>query len=230
MPAWRRPSIPRPVFRDPAGQVIEYGRRWRGHPAPRETYSVVTHPERFEPLADVAAALVEHLATTYQVSQAEGPAVMSDLLGPLVRPVRWAVRWAARLTPPDHLAAPLTIAVTDHPAVVVCAGVLHEATYPDCGCDACDPDIEDLAESLEQLVFAVVSGHFGEFVTGPWRRRPIEPHRRRASTWTGYWIDHPGGRNSGASQASPLVRPKLAQAKRALRALSGQPWHPWSPA
>jgi hypothetical protein len=95
MPAWRRPPIPRPVFRDPAGQIIAYGRRWRDQPAPRAAYSVVRHPERFEPLTDVAEALIEHLATSYQVSLTEGAAVTADLRMPPPLPVRRA----ARLTP-----------------------------------------------------------------------------------------------------------------------------------
>lgn len=69
MTAYVRPPILRQVFHDADGVPFEYGRRWDHLDGPPEdTYSVDSHPERFAPLADVAGALVRHLAVTYAVT------------------------------------------------------------------------------------------------------------------------------------------------------------------
>ena len=66
-----RPEIQSAVYRDETGAIVTYGSRWGGENPPAETYSVVTHPERFEPLLAVAEALVEYLASTFEVAVRE---------------------------------------------------------------------------------------------------------------------------------------------------------------
>lgn len=116
-----RPEIPARSFRDGAGAVIRYGERWNAVEVPEDSYSVVTHPERFAPLPTVAEALVGHLIERYEVRATEDPRVASDLLHR--RDDADVVR-AIRLTPSDPLAAPLTFALTGLPGVIVHAGVL----------------------------------------------------------------------------------------------------------
>lgn len=55
------------MFRDRDGAVISYGSRWRREGPPPETYSQVSHSERFAPLHLVADAFIEHLQGNYDV-------------------------------------------------------------------------------------------------------------------------------------------------------------------
>ena len=69
---------------------------------------------------------------------------------------------------PEGGGAPVTIARTAFPGVRVHVGRLAEFAFPNCGCDACDEDVEEQIESLEQLLDAVLAGRFleGEGVIG----------------------------------------------------------------
>jgi len=124
---------------------IPYGERWGMDSPPEETYSVVSHPERFAPLLEVAKALRAHLLETYDVTE-DGD----------------------RLTPADLAAAPLEIELTDFPGVRVRAGFAGSMGAPGCGCDACDEGLEESAEELERYVFAVVAGRYQERLDGKW--------------------------------------------------------------
>lgn len=54
---------------------------------------------------------------------------------------------------------PIEVEVTPFPgAILRVAG--HDFPFPVCGCDACDEDVEELADEMEQLVDAVVAGRF----------------------------------------------------------------------
>lgn len=68
---YARPEIPVQVFRDAAGQIIEYGNRWGAGAPPEDSYSVDTHPERFAPLHTVAEALIAHLTAGYDTAVSE---------------------------------------------------------------------------------------------------------------------------------------------------------------
>ena len=167
MPAYRRPDWPYGVFRDGAGAVINYGSRWRGDGPPSDTYSVVTHPERFAPLHLVADALIEHLVETYDVQISWDASCSQDFL----RPAEF--ERLARLTPNDSAAAPLTFGFTTYPGLILHAGLLHDLVYPICGCDACDETAIGQAELLEGHVSAVVAGHYREAYI-PNAQLPIE--------------------------------------------------------
>ncbi|WP_429460063.1 DUF6226 family protein [Microbacterium sp. ZKA21] len=207
MNAYVRPPIDPPVFRDAAGEVIDYGNRWPDSP-PEETYSVDTHPERFAPLHTVADALIVHLRDVYDVEIIENRSVIADLL----RPPYFDVTKAVRIQPNDPACATLTFVFTAYPGLYVHAGLLHDFHFPVCGCDACDTTWDAEADGLEQLVFALVGGHYRELV-GP------EP-------WVGFALTFPDGATSGKSRAEDLPVERLEAAMSTLRSRADR-WASW---
>ena len=155
MTSYERPPLPRRTFRDSAGAVIPYGARWEPGDAPVEAYSVVEHPERFEPIGMIGRALIEHLISAYDVSHVrEAVTDRSD---------DFAFDEVVRFAPPADC-APLTIWVGAlH--VVVEAGAFYQLDCPDCGCDACDDDVEAFVGLLETVVLAVAAGELREWVS-----------------------------------------------------------------
>ena len=206
-----RPEVAERVFRDASGAVVDYGNRWDGGSPPEDAYPVVSHSERFAPLWVVADALVDHLATTYDVAVDDSPSVAADYVVAVPAVVR-----AVRVTPAAATAAPLTFALTSFPGVVVHAGLLHDTSFPGCGCDACDETWQGAAEDLEELVSAVVGGRFGEQVT------------RAPRPWVRYALadEHGRVRQSGSSLATTVPAARRRRARTVLSRLGG-PWHPW---
>lgn len=209
MNGYVRPTVDAPVFRDADGAVIEYGRRWPGSP-PEETYSVDTHPERFAPLHAVADALISYLRETFEVDVEEGIDVASDLN----RPSSFAVLRAVRLRPADPRCASVTFVFDAYPGLSVHSGLLHDAHYPHCGCDACDEDWRSIADELEEQVFAVVTGNFREAIV-PGAELPVE-HAFR----------FPEGGRSGQSRGEDFPVERLSRASEVLRAVADG-WAPW---
>lgn len=210
MHAYLRPTVEDDVFRDATGAVITYGDRWGAPGPPEEAYSVTTHPDRFRPLHTVADALVTHLGTSYDVEVSSGSTVPGGASGgpEIVR--------TTELRPRDARATPMTITHTAFPGVVVHAGVLLDAAYPACGCDACDDTWQEQADDLEWLVGAVVAGRFREWVT-----------RRGGRTWVGHSLGADGGRaSSGESVADALPADRLRAAAAVLRE-SHSGWAAW---
>lgn len=202
-----RPSVADRVFRDAHGSIIDYGNRWPDSP-PEETYSVDTHPERFAPLHTVADALIAHLRDAYDVEILEKLSLTEDLL----RPAYFEVMKAVRIRPSDPACAALTFVFTAYPGLYVHAGLLHDFHYPVCGCDACDTTWVAEVEGLEQLVFAVVGGHYRELVGH-------EP-------WVGFALTFPDGAASGRSRAEDVPVERVEAAMPTLRALDDG-WASW---
>jgi hypothetical protein len=201
---YRRPPLPVQAFRDASGAVIPYGRRWGTASAPEDTYSVVSHPERFAPVHDVADALVAHLVAEYDVDAA---VVDARVAFPRQRDV---VRTVV-LRPRDPTGAPLTVGWTAFPGVVVRAGVHFSQGFPGCGCDACDESLEGTADELELVVIAVAEGRFSEEVT--------QGRIGHAITWA-------DGRSSGSQSTSELPAAQVVPARATLAALPAG-WQAW---
>jgi hypothetical protein len=209
MDSSRRPPIESPVFRDEDGAPIPYGRRWNGGDPPPESYSRTSHPERFRPLHAVAEALIAQLGEEYAVDVDEVPASAAQLLHPRDDIVR-----VVRLAPPDGTAAPLAFAFTSFPGVILHAGALHDFPFPVCGCDACDEDLEYLADELEWHVRAVVDGGYREQV--------LPSH----ALGVAFSLSVPGvGSRAGSARADDLPREAVAAALAVLPP-DGR-WAPW---
>ncbi|MDF2920776.1 MAG: hypothetical protein K0S70_4994 [Microbacterium sp.] len=209
MNGYVRPAIDTPVFRDADGEVIPYGNRWPGSP-PEETYSVDTHPERFAPLHAVGDALVAYLRETFEIEVEDGVHVAEDLN----RPSSFDVLRAVRLRPADPRCAPVTFVFDAYPGLSVHSGLLFDAHYPLCGCDACDEEWQTVAGELEQHVFAVVTGNFREAVA-PDVELPVQ-----------HAFTFPEGGASGQSRAEGFPPERLARAREVLGTVADG-WEPW---
>lgn len=159
MAPYVRPPIPQQTFYDANGEVIPYGSRWPDHIAPKETYSVVSNPQRFAALHTIADALIAHLQQTYDVAIEEDLALASDLMRKCDNAIR-----AVRVTPNRPDAAAMTFVYTAFPGIIIHAGLLQDFIYPDCGCDACDETAETEAGEMEWRVLAVAAGNYSEAV------------------------------------------------------------------
>jgi hypothetical protein len=186
----------------PAGDTSQVSRT---EPLPQD-YSRVTHPERFAVLQETAELLLEDLSTRYIVERRESKETLGrDADGPLVRVVR--------LIPHSPAAAPLAIAFTDFPSLVLRLGRWYEIALPGCGCDACDEDPAEVADDLRTQVSALVEG-------GLWER----VHRRLTTSWSETRLIGPGFK---ASQDAPLD-PREARAARRGGFAAPVQWAPWA--
>ncbi|MGF6834482.1 hypothetical protein QF015_002665 [Paenarthrobacter sp. TE4293] len=206
-----RPELPAREYRGEDGELIRYGNRWGAESPPEDSYSVDTHPERFEGLHAVARALVEYLTSNYDVEVSLDPAHAAD-----IKVHAGEVIDVAGVTPRDLQSAPLTFLWTSYPGVVVHAGVLHDFPFPICGCDACDETAETEADRLEKLVLGVVAGGYAE-------RYPVGRER-----WVEYALTAAdgSGSHSGRGKVAPAKAGELEAAEERLRALP-EGWRPW---
>ncbi|GEK79469.1 DUF6226 family protein [Agrococcus baldri] len=142
LPVFRMPSLPT-SWVDAEGVEIPFGQRWGLAAPPDEAYERITCPERYQPLHDVADALLAHLLDEYECVAEEVPAAAHELR---------AVRLLA--TGRSH---GIGIAWTDFPGVRADLGGEVDAAAPICGCDACDESLEQAAEQLSDSVLRAVA-------------------------------------------------------------------------
>jgi hypothetical protein len=150
---------------------LEWAPRWDGEPPP-EAYTTVSEPERFAALRPFVLALLDDLEAEFDVRR-ETP---TSIAGGVAEHVPWTD--VVRLVPADPRAAPLTVAFTSFPGVLVRCGDVTDEVLPACGCDACDDLIQDLADELRFQVEAVVSGGFSE-----WHETAGRGHRFAVPDW-----------------------------------------------
>ncbi|GAA4046531.1 DUF6226 family protein [Agromyces indicus] len=206
---YERPELPVGVYVDEDGTPIEYGNRWGPNGPPEGAYSRTSNLDRFAGLHAVAHALIEWLASTFDVEVETGSQVAADLLLQPDDPIH-----SVRLTPRSTASAPLTFVLTSFPGVYLHAGVLHDFHFPVCGCDACDDDVRSLADDLEWTVRMVVTGHY---------RESVNP---QGSEWLGYRLEEPGVRTATGQSRTDEV--PIERSERARHLVPGAgPWEPW---
>lgn len=236
MRRYTRPHIEAIEFRDDDGNIINYGKRWEslGGTPPEDSYSVVEHPERFAPLHIVAAALLDHLVSSYEVDVEEGSHVTAELLN---APTAEETVRAVRLTPRGDSCAPLVLVLTDYPALRLHAGALFSTFYPSCGCKACDERWEDVADELEWQTLAIAGGGFTEEVSEPRRARWSYDRGRGLVKGMGQTVSYRlraldgEHEQSGESRAEEVPPTLLKTARTRLDAVAtagpGGSWLPW---
>ena len=166
---FQRPAFPSIVYRDAAGEVIDYGDRYPDSP-PDDAYSRVSHPERFRPLVTDAEALVAYLHRFFDVEIEARDGDGGSRITMLVP------------------AAGASVEVTCKEDVVsIRAGQLYWESFPSCGCDACDSTAEGEADGLEDALLAIAGGGLRE-------RYPVDGRR-----WTKVELisDHGSQSSSG---------------------------------
>jgi hypothetical protein len=173
-----------------------------GESKPRE-YSQVTNPGRFAVLHDEAERLLDELTARYTVERREALEPLSGT-GRRVRTVR--------LIPRTPAAAPLAVAFTDFPSVVLRLGRWYEESLPGCGCDACGEQPADLVVDMRAQVEALVEG-------GLWER----VRRGLAGSWSETRLVGPDLRLGREN----LLDPREARAARRDGFAAPVQWAPW---
>jgi hypothetical protein len=168
-----------------------------------EDYSRVTDPGRYAVLHDSAARLLDDLVERYIVERRES----KEALEPAGEPVR-----VVRLIPHTPAAAPLAIAFTDFPSVVLRLGRWYAESLPGCGCDACAEQPDDLIAEMYAQVDALVEG-------GLWER----VRRGVTSSWSETRLIGP---NVNSARSAPLDARDARSARRDGFAAAVQ-WAPW---
>ncbi len=118
-----------------------------GAEARDEEYSRLTDPERY--------ALVHLRARTWTE-------VLAEQLDTDVEPVDAESTRAVRITSARPGTLPLVLLERDGPPATLGIAVARPgivlATWPDCGCDACDRGSDDLLEAIDETVGRIVGG------------------------------------------------------------------------
>jgi len=184
------------------------GNRWGVEGPPLEAYSRVTNPERFGSLHRFAAELLNRLEREFDAERSEKYGLDPDLEQgfKLARP-------SVTLVPRDAAAAPIVVAFSAFPGIVVRFGRWCVAAFPACGCDACDETAASERERLESMIDNLTAGRFREA-----NRIPAE-----GTAWQEweFWSD--GGRVAQRSQIdSARARELVAAGERSL-----YEWGPW---
>ncbi len=151
-----------------------------------DAYGRVTNPERFFPLHPAMLEILERLGEEFDVRREEGYALDKEL----ERDIPLA-RSSVRLTPSDPDAAPVAVSFTDlpHPGLRLRFGLWWTEPYPDCMCDACDPDVDGVIEDLEELLEDITNGLYWESRDPRWSAHGIWGKRSGRSRNLGATVD-----------------------------------------
>ncbi len=123
----------------------------------------MTNPQRYQVLHSAGRELVDALSRDYLVDIERGPELDEDF----AREAQ--IEEAVRLRPRSG-GAPLTVAFTAFPGLLVRYGEWHVEAYPACGCDACDEEPAEVIDRFRTCVGVVVGEGFTESLTHGWRR------------------------------------------------------------
>jgi hypothetical protein len=137
------------------------GRGWGVEGPPPEAYSRITNPERFEPLHHAALAHLERLQKEFAVDRVEGYGLDQELERADL------TRASVKLIPADSQSAPMVVAFTSFPSVIMRCGLWLILVFPECGCDACDATAESELQRLTESMDDVVGGRFRESIRIP---------------------------------------------------------------
>ena len=182
---------------------------WGGAGPPDEAYERVTEPERFKPLHEWTLEAVQRLLVEYDVTLEEGKGMDSELeRSPLARPT-------LKLIPRQDNCAPITIAFTKFPGLVVRVGRWVIDPFPSCGCDACDEMPGEEFERLTELLDDVVAGRFRESMR-------LDPGGDGLSSRE-FWSEE---RHSSGGSRVPRAKAALILDGKSEIALEWQPWQP----
>jgi hypothetical protein len=105
-----------------------------------------------------------------------------------------------RLEPGNPSAAPIVVAFTSFPGLLIQSGRWTVHAFPACGCDACAETVEGEGQRFLDLIESVVGGRFRESITIPW----IGSAGQRWQVWSdeGRWG---GGRHLTRKRARELA-------------------------
>jgi hypothetical protein len=128
---------------------------YRAAPPPG-AYSRVTDRGRFQPLHALALDLLVRLDADYDVSRGEAFDLLPDMHAfEHARP-------PVSLSPLTPAAAPIAVAFTTFPSLVLRCGRWLAESFPSCGCDACRETADSEGERLRAVLRDVVAGSFWE--------------------------------------------------------------------
>jgi hypothetical protein len=183
---------------------------WPPVAPPLEAYSRVTDPGRFRPLHPLALDLLEWLDAEYEVSRTD----VFDLL-PGMAPFEHALP-PIRLTPTVPTAAPIAVAFTTFPSLLMRCGRWLGESFPSCGCDACRETAEGEGERLQRTLGDVVAGRFREQLS-------IPLFGQATLTWELGAVTSPTGHRRGGRRVVPRARARalLSDGPRVVQ------WQPW---
>lgn len=176
-----------------------------------EDYTRVTNPERLRPLHDFSLQLIARLSAEYVVAETEAFEIIPGIMRPFP-----SARPPITLTPNSSNEAPISIAFTSFPGLIVRCGKFFNAPFPVCGCDHCAATAESESERLRGIIESVVMGNFLEEV-----ELPLFGEAR--GRWRLGRMDGPYGMSGGGS---PLSRARARELRRA--GLKRVEWKPWS--
>ena len=180
---------------------------WGPEGPPDEAYSRVTNPERFQSLHKAALELIDRLRAEFDVEMTEGYDLSIFRIGRdrLARP-------SITLSPNDSACAPITVAFTEFPGIMVRFGKWKEEPLPNCGCDACDEDADEEIEGMTEMFESVIAGGLLEAVRIP---------RFLGDGWLGLALSGPGMPMTESQRAAKLEMTKMlrgsANASRVFR-------------
>jgi hypothetical protein len=210
--AYSRPEIAEAVFYDVSGNVIHYGHRYEYLDRVDELTHEQTNQERFLPIFVVAQGLLDYLQAEYDVELIDGAPDRknSDVYSNtdtehLTRIVQ--VKPASSNQPSIWIGFSSALGMVE-----VRAGLFSTFDMWFCGCDRCDDNWRDVADSLESVILAIAKNGLTEHVDKrPWGRAR-------------YWLHPDRSSKSSGSIPRSWSKDRFASERMILRELPNEVW------